>query len=73
MSGPTSLSDERTWYYSVEVEEGVFTRGHDHPNVAITRDLLRTVVLRGFDFLDIGTQEAVIPILLKKGGAGCVN
>jgi hypothetical protein len=63
---------EKNWYYSIELEKGVFTKGHDHPNLSVTRKLLRTVDFKGQDCLDIGTQEAIIPILLKKGGANRV-
>jgi len=61
--------DSRTWYYSIEIAPGVFTSGLDHPNLAITRNLLRAIAFGGLDCLDVGTQEAVVPILLKKGGA----
>lgn len=69
MSAPT---DER-WYYSIETAPGQFTQGHDHPNLAITRKLLRNIQLDGMDCLDVGTQEAVVPILLKKAGARSVT
>jgi SAM-dependent methyltransferase len=61
------------WYYSIELEPGVFTRGHDHRNIALTRKLLRQVTVTGQDCFDIGTQEALVPILLKKAGARVVN
>jgi hypothetical protein len=57
------------WYYTVEVEKGVFTKGLEHRNLAITRKLLRNVKIQNKTCIDIGTQEAVIPILLKKAGA----
>jgi hypothetical protein len=65
------LFDAR-WYYSIELEPGVFTKGHDHTNIALTRKLLRNVQVRGKACIDIGTQEALIPILLKRAGAGLV-
>jgi hypothetical protein len=61
--------DDKKWYYSIELENGVTTKGNDHANLATTRSLLRAVAFEEQDCLDIGTQEAVIPILLKKGGA----
>ena len=60
------------WYYTIEVREGVFTPGLGHGNLAVTRRLLRNIDVRDARCLDIGTQEAVIPILLKKAGAGKV-
>lgn len=60
------------WYYQIEVDKGVFTSGNRHGNLALTRKLLRNISLEGAHCLDIGTQEAVIPILLMKNGAGKV-
>ena len=57
------------WYYTIEIEKGVFTEGLKHRNLALTRKLLRNIILQDRTCIDIGTQEAVIPILLKKGGA----
>ena len=39
------------------------------PNVALTRKFLRNVDVSGKDCLDVGTQEGLIPILLKRAGA----
>lgn len=60
------------WYYSVELSPGERTTGHGHANVATTRALLRSIDLRGASCLDIGTQEAILPVLLKREGAGSV-
>ncbi len=60
------------WYYTIEIEKGVYTEGHSHNNIALTRKLLRNVNIQNNTCIDIGTQEAVIPILLKKSGAGTV-
>ncbi len=60
------------WYYTIEIEKGVFTKGFEHENLAITRKLLRNIEFQNKTCIDIGTQEAVIPILLKKAGAGQV-
>ena len=62
----------KNWYYQIEVEKGVFTPGFKFGNFALTRRLLRNIDTEGVEFLDIGTQEAVIPILLKKSGASKV-
>jgi hypothetical protein len=50
----------------------MMTRGNDHANVSLTREILRRVAFQGMTCLDVGTQEAVVPILLKRGGAGRV-
>jgi len=60
------------WYYKIELEKGQFTDGTRRKNLALTRKLLRNVDVRGKDCLDIGTAEAVIPVLLKRGGADTV-
>ncbi len=60
------------WYYTVEVEKGVFTKGSGHQNIALTRKLLRNVNVQNKSCLDIGTMEAIVPILFKKAGAARV-
>ena len=60
------------WYYNIELEKGRFTDGKPFKNLALTRKLLRNVDMKGKDCIDIGTAEAVIPVLLKRGGAGTV-
>lgn len=60
------------WYYKIEIEPGQFTDGTRRKNLALTRNLLRNVQLKGHHCLDIGTAEAVIPVLLKRGGAETV-
>jgi len=61
--------ESQRWFYTIEIDRGVFTEGQGHQNIAITRDLLRSVDFKGRDCIDIGTQEALVPILLKRGGA----
>lgn len=60
------------WYYNIELEKGRFTDGTARKNMALTRKLLRNVDVKGRDCIDIGTTEAVIPVLLKRAGAGSV-
>jgi SAM-dependent methyltransferase len=60
------------WYYKIELEKGQFTDGTRRKNLALTRKLLRNVDVKGKDCLDIGTAEAIIPVLLKRGGADAV-
>jgi 2-polyprenyl-3-methyl-5-hydroxy-6-metoxy-1,4-benzoquinol methylase len=60
------------WYYTVELQPGVFTRGAEHPNVILNRELLRRCTLSGREVCDLGTMEGVIPILAKRQGARSV-
>jgi 2-polyprenyl-3-methyl-5-hydroxy-6-metoxy-1,4-benzoquinol methylase len=57
------------WYYSVEISPGVLTAGRDHANVAISRRLLRQVSCEGQDCIDLGAQEGIVSVLLKRRGA----
>ena len=61
-----------TWYYTLELKPGVFTRGAEYPSAALNRELLRRATLLGRDACDIGTMEGLIPILLKRRGARSV-
>lgn len=60
------------WYYEIELENGKFTDGTPRKNMALTRKLLRNVDVNGKDCIDIGTTEAVLPVLLKRAGARSV-
>ena len=64
---------QEQWYYTIEIKPGVFTTGHGHPNVSITRALLRDVEFDGASCLDIGTQEGMLPVLMKRAGAKTVT
>ena len=57
------------WYYTIELEKGKFTQGHKHGNLALTRLLLNSVELNHASCLDVGTQEAVIPVIMRQLGA----
>jgi SAM-dependent methyltransferase len=61
-----------SWYYRIELSPGVFTDGKPRPNVALTRDFLRHIDLSGTTCLDIGSQDFVVPVLLKRQGATTV-
>lgn len=62
------------WYYSIELEPGKFSRcDQPHQNIALTRALLREIDLHGLDCLDIGTQEALLPVLMLREGAASVT
>lgn len=60
------------WYYTIELEPGVFSAGQKFPNVALTRALLGRTSLAGQRCLDIGTMEGLIPILMTRRNAAKV-
>lgn len=61
------------WYYSIELAPGVWTRGRDPVNVPLIRNLLAGADLEGVGrAIDIGTQEALMPVLLKRRGVEAV-
>jgi 2-polyprenyl-3-methyl-5-hydroxy-6-metoxy-1,4-benzoquinol methylase len=60
---------ERHWYYSIEVEPGIFTNGRQLKNIALTRAALRHIDVANLECLDIGCTECLIPILLARRGA----
>jgi SAM-dependent methyltransferase len=60
---------ERRWYYSLEVEPGVFTNGLDLSNIALTRAALRNIEVTGLECIDIGSMECLVPVLLMRRGA----
>ena len=72
-----TLSDEQIerliddyWYYAIELKPGVMTPGKRFHNVALTRHLLARCKVDSLRCLDIGTMEALLPVLLKRRNAG---
>lgn len=57
------------WFYKLELAPGLYTPGPDRSAIAQTRELLRRVEVEGTRCLDVGTQEAMVPILLNRRGA----
>lgn len=60
---------ERGWYYTVEVEPGVWTPGKSFPNIHIVRQALSRVQVEGMSCLDIGSMEGLFSIILCRRGA----
>jgi SAM-dependent methyltransferase len=60
---------QRKWYYSIELQKGIFTTGHNFPNVILTREILKNIEVKNKYCLDIGSMEGFIPTLLKRRGA----
>jgi SAM-dependent methyltransferase len=78
MTSPTgdvveSEASNNPWYYQIELEPGVFTSGKRRDNLAMVRDFLDRVSLTGARCLDIGTQEAISPVVLCRRGAESVT
>jgi len=60
------------WYYTIELLPGIFSRGAEYPSAVMNRELLRRCKLTDREVCDIGTMEAIIPILAKRQGAKSV-
>lgn len=70
--GPQALAD-KWWYYSVELAEGIITKGQYQAELPmVPRLLTRQVNLTGMDCLDLGSVEGLMPALMVRGGAGRV-
>jgi len=61
------------WYYSIELAPELFSTGAQYRNIALTRTILSRVDVRGRRCLDLGTQEALVPALLSRRGAGAIT
>ncbi len=64
---------KKDWYYSIEIEPGIFTPGRGHRNIILTRDLLKGIDVAGKNCLDIGAMEGLISILLWRREAAKVT
>ncbi|MBC2715342.1 MAG: DUF1698 domain-containing protein [Desulfobacteraceae bacterium] len=64
---------KKDWYYSIEIQPGIFTPGREHRNVILTRELLKGIQVKGRNCLDIGAMEGMISILLWRRGAAKVT
>jgi 2-polyprenyl-3-methyl-5-hydroxy-6-metoxy-1,4-benzoquinol methylase len=61
------------WYYGVELLPGVVTQGQYPPRMPmLPRIVLRRCDPAGMACLDLGTMEGLVPVLLRKRGAGSV-
>jgi hypothetical protein len=60
------------WYYEIELADGIVTNGCPRPNAAVYRDFFERIDFKDKVCLDIGTQEFVSPVLMKRHGAGHV-
>jgi 2-polyprenyl-3-methyl-5-hydroxy-6-metoxy-1,4-benzoquinol methylase len=63
----------KSWYYSVELADGVIAQGQYHPDLPmVPRLLTRQVDLAGSDCLDLGSVEGLMPTLMVRSGAARV-
>ncbi len=70
--GPGAFAD-RWWYYSVELTKGAVTHGQYEDDLPfLPRMMLRRCDFADATCLDLGTMEAMIPVLLCRGGAARV-
>jgi len=61
------------WYYSVELKPGVLAKGYIPPTLPmLPRMIMRGVDLAGQDCLDVGCMEGLMPVLMRRKGAGRV-
>jgi len=56
------------WYYSIEIEPGVFTPGQNFNSISVVRDLLRGIDVAGRRCLDIGSMEGMSSVLMARRG-----
>lgn len=61
-----------SWYYQVELRPGVYTGGRERHTASMVREILEDIDPEGSSCLDVGTQEAVIPVCLSRLGAETV-
>ena len=56
------------WYYSLEVQPGVFTPGQNFDSVSLVRKLLAGVAVEGEMCLDIGCMDGMVSFLMARRG-----
>jgi SAM-dependent methyltransferase len=61
-----------TWYYQIELADGIVTNGSPRPSAAVWREFIHQVDVKDKTCLDIGSQEFVGPVVLLRQGAGRV-
>ncbi len=61
------------WYYKVELKPGMYTGGRLRGTSSMTRAIVRNIELRDQKCIDIGTQEALLPVLMHRQGAKLVS
>lgn len=64
---------EERWYHSIELFPGIFTRGEDHKNIYLTRELLKGCEIENMNCLDIGAMDCLVTVLLLRRGAKSVT
>jgi SAM-dependent methyltransferase len=57
------------WYYSIELTQGVYTKGLGFNNIALTQKMLGNIELNGTTAIDIGAMEGAMSMIMTKRGA----
>jgi 2-polyprenyl-3-methyl-5-hydroxy-6-metoxy-1,4-benzoquinol methylase len=57
------------WYYSIELCPGVYTKGFEFNNIALTRKMLDNIDLHGMTAIDFSTMEGAMSTIMTKRGA----
>ena len=65
--------DRLQWYYTIEISPGVFTKGFEFNNIALTRRMLSNIDLKGRSAIDISTMEGAMSTIMAKGGASVLS
>jgi 2-polyprenyl-3-methyl-5-hydroxy-6-metoxy-1,4-benzoquinol methylase len=61
--------DRLQWYYSIELYPGVYTKGFEFNNIALTKKMLDNIDLHGTTALDVSTMEGAMSTIMTKRGA----
>jgi len=63
---------KQQWYYKIEVLPNVITNGFGFPSIAVVRQLLSKIRLKGQDCIDIGAMESMVSILVERNGGNAL-
>jgi SAM-dependent methyltransferase len=61
------------WYYTIEISPGVFTKGFEFNNIALTRRMLDNIDLKGRTAIDISAMEGAMSTIMAKRGASVLS
>ena len=61
------------WYYTIELSPGVFTKGFEFNNIALTRKMLGNIDLNGTTAIDISAMEGAMSTIMAKSGASVLS
>jgi 2-polyprenyl-3-methyl-5-hydroxy-6-metoxy-1,4-benzoquinol methylase len=64
--------DRLQWYYSIELYPGVYTKGFEFNNIALTKKMLANIDLHGVTAIDISAMEGAMSTIMAKQGASVI-